>query len=204
MARRDHGIFVKNYIGIILKRYTTKSNKVAVLDKQLGRIEGIVTSDVSVGSLLLYTTQPSTNGFFLTNIQIEHVPLLLAQANLLFLHHIFELCYYFAPVGSCVMGVFDLLMFLYATEQQWENRLLKKIFLFKLLTTLGVHAESDYICKRCFYYLMATPIDKLNSDFIDLDCRKALPRWLQYCVVQYPVSKEFKTMHFLNEDKYDE
>ena len=53
---------MKNYIGIILKRYTTKNNKVAVLDKQLGRIEGIVTSDVSVGSLLWYTTWTSFKG----------------------------------------------------------------------------------------------------------------------------------------------
>ena len=107
---------MQNCVGIILKRYTTRNNKVSLLDKQLGRIEGILVSDIiSVGSLLQYVAQPYTGGFFLTNIQIIHVPLLLAKIDLLFLHHIFELCYHFAPIGSSVLGVFDLLMFLYTS-----------------------------------------------------------------------------------------
>ena len=176
-----------------------------MLDKQLGRIEGIVASDImSVGSLVQYAARPCTGGFFLTDIQVVHVPLVLAKIDLLFLHHVFELCYYFAPIGSSVLGVFDLLMFLYAAEQEWGNRLLKKIFLFKLLTTLGMYAECDSICKVCFHYLITTPIDKLNSDLIDLNCKKKLNRWLQFCVAQHPAINKFKTVHFLNENRYCE
>jgi len=192
-------------MGFILKRYRTKSNRVSMLDKQLGRIEGIVVSDIAhVGFLLQYRAQPCASGFFLTNIQIVHVPLLLARIDLLFLHHIFELCYYFAPVGSSVLGVFDLLVFLYAIEQEWGNRLLKKIFLFRLLTTLGMYEECDSICKVCFHYLITTPIDKLNSELIDLNCKKELNQWLRFCVSQHPAINKFKTVHFLNENRYDE
>jgi len=196
---------VEDHIGFILKRYTTKNNKASMLDKQLGRIEGIFVSDmINVGSLLQYTARSCTSGFFLTNIQIVHVPLLLARIDLLFLHHVFELCYYFAPIGSSVVGIFDLLMFLYAVEQEWENRLLKKIFLFKLLTTLGMYAECDSICKVCFHYLITTPIDKLNSELIDLNCKQKLNRWLQFCVGQHPAINKFRTVHFLNENGHDE
>ncbi|MGB8366914.1 MAG: hypothetical protein WCD44_01005 [Candidatus Babeliales bacterium] len=194
---------MEDYIGIILKRDKTK-NKVAVLDKQLGRIEGITRAEVTIGAFVQYTMQPAGSGFFLNQIQTTYMPLFLAQEDLLFLHHIFELSYYFVPIGSCVRGVFELFEFLYRTEKQWKNRLLQIIFLFKLLTTLGVYAEYDTICKKCFSYLIVTPIDNLNSGIIDLNCKKALPKWLQYCVIQYPVSKEFKTMHFLNENNYDE
>lgn len=190
---------MKNYSGIILKQYKTK-NKIVILDKELGKIEGITRAAVNIGSFIQYTMQPAGSGFFLNHLQTIHTPLLLAQEDLLFLHHIFELSYYFVPIGSCIKGVFELFEFLYLTEQRWGNRLLQIIFLFKLLTTLGVYAEYDTICKKCFSYLVATPIDKLNDETIDLDCKKALPKWLQYCVVQYPVSKEFKTMHFLNEE----
>lgn len=200
-VRMSKKVCVKNYVGLILKRYTTRQNRIAILDKHLGRIEGFLIADViSVGTLMQYTVQPCNNGFFLKNTEIIYLPLELAQIDLLFLHHTFELCYYFVPVGSCVLGIFDLFTFLYSAKQVWVNRYLKKIFLFKLLTTFGMYAEYGNICKTCFHYLIATPIDKLNGELIDLDCKKSLRNWLYRCVKQHPTSNEFKTMNFLSEN----
>ncbi len=190
------------YTGIILRKPASQKNKVALLDKKLGRIEGILfSSDVSAGSLMQYSVEQRKNASFISDLQIIHMPLLLAQIDLLFLHHVLEIVYYSAPVGSCVAGIFDLLLFLYTVDHMWINIQYKKLFLFKLLTTLGMWPEYQEVSISRVDQLSRVPIDRINVETIDLACEKELDTWLRLCIAQHPYINEFKTVHFLNENR---
>ncbi len=190
------------HTGIVLKRLKTSNHRIALIDKKLGRIEGVILhQDLCAGMLMHYHLQSRTHCYFINHVQLLHLPLSLAQVDLLFLHHVLELCYYFAPVGSCVAGVFDLLAFLYTVNYLWSYTLFKKVFLFKLLTTIGVWP--DYYVKhtRRIQQLHILPIDRINTEDIDLACEKELDQWLWCCVAQHPYIDEFKTVHFLSKNR---
>lgn len=188
--------------GIFLKRYIPKKNKVSVLDYNLGRIDCFVFSDaISVGSLASYTLQPSGNGYFLNAINVQYMPFSLAYSDLLFLHHILEVCHYSLPIGACVEGIFDLFVFLYTNHMSLNTAFKKQLFLFKLLSILGLAVEDGALCSVCFHVLHAMPIDRLNEEFIQLDCEKKLARWLRNCIGHHPLIAQFKTVHFLQENR---
>ncbi len=194
-------MFKKN-TGIVLKRPLSQKNTIALLDKKLGRIEGIfMSSNVCAGSLIQYDAQLRNNRCFINDLQLIYVPLSLAQVDLLFLHHVLEICYYFIPIGSGAAGVFDLLLFLYTVDHMWENKTLKKLFVFKLLTTLGVWPDYHKAHTSRFDRLSTLPIDRINSKAIDLAYEQELDNWLRCCMAQHPYIDEFKTVHFLNENR---
>ncbi len=188
--------------GIILKQPLSQKNTVALLDKRFGRIEGIfMSSDVCAGSLMQYDARLHNNRYFINDLQLIYIPLSLAQVDLLFLHHVLEICYYFIPIGSGVAGVFDLLLFLYTVDHMWKNKTLKKIFVFKLLTTLGVWPDYHNVYTSRFDQLSALPIDRINGEAIDLACEQELDDWLRCCMAQHPCIDEFQTVNFLNENR---
>ena len=188
--------------GIILKQPLSQKNMVALLDKRFGRIEGIFRpSDVCAGSLIQYDVLLRNNRYFINDLQLIYIPLSLAQIDLLFLHHVLEICYYFIPIGSDIVGVFDLLSFLYTVDHMWKNKILKKIFVFKLLTTLGVWPDYHNAYTSRFEQLSALPIDRINSEAIDLACEQELDDWLRCCMAQHSCIDEFKTVNFLNENR---
>ncbi len=189
-------------VGIVLRHFSHIHNKIALLDKQHGRIECIVNKlDKPAGSLLGYTTSVKRGSFFLNECAILYVPLDLARADLLFLHHILELIYYFAPVGSCVQGVFDLIAFLYTIEHMLISVRFKKFFLFKLLTLLGVAPELDSVQIVCVRELHTMTIDMFDDAGMNKDNEKKLDKWLWSCIWQHPYVSEFKTVHFLEKNR---
>src|SRR5690606_32873093 len=121
-----------NSVGIVLRKTTGSRYKISLLDKNHGRMECVVDSSIlCVGSLVSYAFFEQRGGFFLRDVQVIYTPLSLGSSDLLFLHHILELLYYFAPVGSCVNGIFDLLAFLYTIEHMLISKIFKKFFLLK-------------------------------------------------------------------------
>ena len=115
----------------------------------------------------------------------------------MFLHHVLELCYVFIPIGSCVKGIFDLLCLLYKPKKYIQTNQHKKIFLFKLLTTLGIYASDDLVRASCFEPLQTMSIDTLDNYSLDLASEKALDNWLCHCIVEYAGIDSLKTIHFL-------
>src|SRR5437773_7887877 len=106
-----------NSVGIVLRRSVEAWYKIFLVDKKYGRINSFVnTPRVCVGSAIAYDVNSSGGNFFISNVECLYAPIDLAAVDLLFLHHVVELLYYFAPVGSSVDGIFDLLAFLYAIE----------------------------------------------------------------------------------------
>jgi hypothetical protein len=189
-------------MGIILRRSVKTSNKVSLIDKHSGRIECIVSFfEKPVGSVITYTIDNKRSNFFLQDIECLYVPLSLGRSDLLFLHHIFEIIYYFAPVGSCVQGVFDLLAFLYTIEHMLISMKFKKFFLFKLLRFLGIAPEMEDMHVLNINQLHRIAIDQFNDMVIDEEDEKKLDKWLWCCIWQHPYVNEFKTVHFLEKNR---
>jgi hypothetical protein len=193
---------ISDSAGIVLKRMFSSRYKVALLDKQHGRIEPITyVSQMTVGSLITYTLSEQRGNYFLAESQLLYIPLSLAKVDILFLHHVLELIYYFAPVGSSVSGVFDLLAFLYMAEHMLMSVQFKKFFLLKLLTLLGATPEMESMHSSFISQMSAMAITQFDTMVIDVVAEKELDKWLWCCIWQHPYSKEFKTVHFLKKNR---
>lgn len=189
-------------VGIILKKNELSSNKIIILDKIQGRIE-CVTSGIhlSPGSLISYTLQQRGFIYFMSNIDLLYIPLSLARTDMLFFHHVLELIYYFVYAGNPSEEIFDLCAFLYTTEHPTITMQYKKIFLFKLLAIMSIFPEVTDLHTQQLQYLATLDIKKLSEITLNSSHEKELDRWLWCCVWQHPYVKEFKTVHFLAENR---
>jgi hypothetical protein len=193
---------VFNSAGIILKKMAQSPYKIALLDKKQGRIESIIYSSESVvGSLITYSLKKQQGYYAISDNQLLYMPLSLGKTDLLFFHHVLELIYYFAPTGSCVSGVFDLLAFLYTAEHMLMSVQCKKFFLLKLLTLLGASPDWQGLCTVGINQLNQMAVTQCDSIIMDTTTEKELDRWLWCCVWQHPYVNEFKTVHFLEKNR---
>lgn len=184
--------------GIILKNTLQGGLQQHILDEQVGRIKGIWKAEFPVGTLLKYTIKKTyANSVIFEQCVIDDMPLALAKADLIFLHHLLELCYYFIPIGSSTQGIFNLLEFTYNQSIEDKSITYKKILVFKLLHMIGVCPEMSardeiYIAKFISY-----SVDRLHEQFIDLASESMLDRWLLACIAQHPYYEQLNTINFL-------
>lgn len=186
------------HTGIVIKKYPYK-NKVALLDKTLGRIDGVlfVKKEISLGALLHYSLDERGGVYFVNTCEVIDVPLLLGKHDLYFLHHVFEVCYYSIPIGTVESAVFDALVFLYARFSILWTMDEKKIFIFRLLVSIGFYAEHSFLHKPVIIDLYTMPIDKVFDGTIHLDCVQEIHDWICFNLAEHPYSDQFKTMSFL-------
>jgi hypothetical protein len=187
------------HTGIVLRNFSPRKNKLALIDDRLGRIDGaFFAGTVYTGALLSYQVNGTPGRYLVDQFNMLDVPLSLARQDILFLHHVLELCYYFIPIGSCIQGIFNLLQLLYAAESVHWDITTKQFFLFRLFSQLGMHPEG--------YRLPASLLEQLHAQsfasaqeirLADAD-KKILRTWLQHCLMQHPDVAQFNTVHFLN------
>ena len=93
------------YTGIVLNHQFPLRHTITLLDKELGRMEGILLKgEVSAGMLLQYDITLRLGRSYIQEIDIIAVPSELIHSDFLFLHHVLELCFYFIPPESCFLG----------------------------------------------------------------------------------------------------
>ena len=189
-------------VGIILRKSSSSNNKVIILDKIQGKIECVTTApSLATGSLITYNINQQRSTHFINDSTLIYMPLSLAQADILFFHHVLELVYYFTHVGNCAKEVFDLLAFLYSASIATMTHQSKKFFLLKLLTSMGSVPEHNETRTERITQLTTMDIKQLNEVTIDAVYEKELDRWLWCCVWQHPYVNEFKTVHFLAKNR---
>jgi len=189
-------------VGIILKKNELSPHKIIILDKMQGKIECVSpTLSLSVGALVTYNIKKQGIMHFISNTTLIYIPITLAQTDMLFFHHVLELIYYFTSMEIHSPEVFDLLSFLYSNEHIATAPQSKKIFLLKLLTSMGSVPEINKTRTDYIAHLAITDIQQLNTITIALSHEKELDRWLWCCVWQHPYVKEFKTVHFLAKNR---
>lgn len=189
-------------IGIVLKTYMPSQCKISLLDKTLGKISGIPTrTDISNGICIAYFTQKNKSVYFIQNIEIIDMPFALAQQDILFLHHVLELCYYFVPVGSRIPRLSEALIALYTHENIFRTTRTKKVFLFQLFTIIGMYPEESAFQTPFFHKMALTSIDTLEDQALDLINEQQLDAWLLRCIAAHPCASNFKTKSFLYENR---
>jgi len=148
-----------------------------------------------------YHLEQRDNGMFLLKDPIlEEVPFDLARQDILFLHHLLELCYHFIPVASCVAGVFDLLQFLYSADKRLWNNATKKLFLFRILMAIGLYSSQLALENEVIGELMYAPFGTLDTAELATRYAYSIDRWLHACVREHPYVQKFNTIHFLTRE----
>lgn len=189
-------------IGVILRKSDTSPHKVVILDKVQGKIECVTAvTSLSVGALITYNITQRQSVYFMSDTSLVYIPLSLAHTDMLFFHHVLELIYYFTYVGNCSPETFDLLAFLYSIDHTVMTVQFKKFFLLKLLISMGSIPELHEIHTDFIAHLNTMHIKELSNITINATHEKELDRWLQCCIWQHPYGNEFKTVHFLAENR---
>lgn len=186
-----------HHAGIILKNIT--SHKIALLDKERGRLDAIVIKPLCVGSLLHYRIEKERGTLvYLVDTSLTDLPFALAREDLLFWHHVLELCFYFVPLGSYTSELFELCTFLYTVDmnEYWSMQA-KKLYLFKLLNVIGVYPQLPHISPEKLHHFMALPLSKIMDEVLDGYHEKKLDEWLRVCVSDHPAITKFNTIHYL-------
>lgn len=187
------------HTGIVLRSWHTKKSKIALLDAYYGRIDTNTYTPIdSVGLLLSYTLDSVRGRLIIADVMIENSPLCLAQEDILFLHHVLELCGLFIPVGSCTQGLFALLLKLYEPRNYLQARQYKKFFIFKLLVSLGIASCHYHLRAPTLHQLHTFSIDTFVEESLHLESEKDLDTWLQHTIAEYGNVGQIKTLHFLH------
>lgn len=185
-------------IGIVLKSYQPQKSKLALLDRDAGKITAVPNrADISSGSLITYFKRTQDHLSFIHSIDIVDMPFALAHHDIVFVHHVLELCYYFIPQASHAPQVFVTLLRFYEIPTLLNTPVMKKIFILKLFSLLGVHPESGRLKSANMSELAATSIDFLASQSIDLRIEQELDAWLMHSIRTHPCAEYFKTINFL-------
>jgi hypothetical protein len=189
-------------VGIVLRTHKNNYHKISLFDREHGHINCIVYNNIfSHGSLITYSLDFQRHSFFLCDVQFMCIPFGLAQQDLLFLHHVLEVIYYFVPIGSGFTGIFDLLAFLYTVEHIVISRKFKKFFMIKLLTNLAVVPEVGKSLSDSIADLNQVRIEQFHDDIMNDERERKVDKWLSYCIGHHPRVNDFKTVHFLEKHR---
>lgn len=190
---------LKKHCAIVLKNYVPKKNALALLDRMSGKITGISHSldHIAHGCMIEYVVDSKKQSpLYMQQIELVQMPLLMAQEDILFLHHVLELCYYFIPNGSQATSVFNLMLMMYTPELWMKNVILKKIYLCKLFALLGVYPDEEVLKKPSYVRLATKPFAAmLDQEFLP-DDENEIDDWLRMCILSHPIAGRFKTNYF--------
>lgn len=192
---------LKRHWAIVLKNYYPKKQTLALLDGQLGKVTGAsaAIAEISAGSFIAYSVDARrTNYLLLHQIELLDLPLFIAHEDILFLHHLLELCYYFIPDGSNALSVFNLLQMVYTPGDWMSKTVLKKIFLCKLFAFLGIYPEEESMKTPAYSRLMSTTFTEVMDMVFQQEDEHIIDSWLRMCIASHPIAGKFKTVHFLD------
>ena len=189
---------MKLHTGIVLKSHMPFKQTVSLLDKSLGHITGILMHDtLSIGTVLMYRLDPTGQRYFVKELELVDMPFILARHDMLFLHHMVELCYTFIPEGVHSERIYDLLRFVFnkslITKQQ------KTKILCVLYALLDLYVDDASLYNSYIHELAQVPLDAMIDKDIDTNIEKNISRWLYQCIDMHIQVHQLKTVHFLDE-----
>jgi hypothetical protein len=194
--------------GIVLRTYVPQKQKLSVLDANRGRIDCVpqdtrAAHQLTTGAYMTYGIRPWHAYYIVYDTDIVDMPLYWAHENLLFFHHVLELCYYFLPVDNIVEDIFILVKKLYTSPKIIQTDLSKKIFLCQFFICLGIYPADARSYGSSFFSLISGPFDsKVNAHG---ELHMQLQRWLLTCISTHPYAHTLKTIGFLRKtDIHDE
>ena len=195
-------------IGLVLRHYVSQGEKIIIFNRDIGKFKtsikfskkNLFFKEICAGVLIQYRYSSRGGGYLIVLEQIYEVPFALAIKNILFLHHLLEICYFFLPFESYDnSAIFDLLMFVYHIDENMMTAQFQKLLLFRLFALLGEYPEQMVFHEAFFYGLITCPLKNLSMQFIELPIERLLDMWLINCIRSHPMVDSFKTTRFLDE-----
>jgi hypothetical protein len=187
------------HIAFVLKRLYPSQYKVALFERAAGRIDALCFKESLIpGSLVEYRLD--RNGSLrIIDTEILYMPLHWGKHDLMFMHHILELCYYFTPLNSSCAAIFEMLSLMSVWEEQIWSVSMKKIFIAKLLMVFGLYPQTVFVTGALFRKLLyCSPRTMLTLD-IDENTMAYIDQWIRQTISEHPLVPQFKTAIFLAE-----
>ncbi|HVX00628.1 MAG TPA: hypothetical protein VHA52_09380, partial [Candidatus Babeliaceae bacterium] len=184
--------------GIVLRSYGHENKKVAILDEELGHVEAFFScASAPHGSLLTYMLNATTSRKYrILQPNIIMLPQDWARLDIIFLHHMLELCSKFLPFNSKNSAVFLLLSQWYTlTGPFCYTESFKKLFIAKFFLFIGWLPEpkQDQVM---LMNLISSPIDIMFEGELDRYSIAQLDIWLEACIGLHPLAHCLKTVPF--------
>lgn len=185
--------------GIVLRWCSRTSQRCWVFDREMGKTCCAVKGPMPVvgAHIQFYVSRQGEWGVAIYGVTTLDIPLSLAATNIALLHHVLELCFYSLAPHNPVSQAYDLLMLLYGVAEGRRDTWWVKMFLFKLMISLGVYNSHAPFSMPVFYRLSIESIDSLVSSALHLEIERHVDDWLCSCVGAHPYFGDFKTVQFL-------
>ncbi len=189
---------MKLHTGILLKSYMPFKQTVSLLDSSLGHITGIFMHDsLSLGTVMSYQLEATGNRYFMKEVELIDMPFMLARHDMLFLHHMLEVCHMFLPKGLDAHRIYELLRLVFHKSVLTKQQKMKILCVLYVLLDLYVDDASLY--NSYVHELAYMPLDAMIGKEIDINVEKNISRWLYQCMGMHMQVQQFKTVHFLDE-----
>jgi hypothetical protein len=179
--------------GIVLFQNETL---VSLVDECCGRMTARSFFPLLVSGVYMYDLEYFAKHHVIKQQELSFLPLQIIHEDFFFLHHVFEIALLFAPVGSCVQGLFGLLLWVYDKPSSWFSEKHKKFVLFKILSLLGIWPAREYF-HAVFLKIAEFPIDRINEEVLQLVSEEELEHWLARSILCHPLLQKMKTKLFL-------
>ena len=205
--------------GIVLKSFLPNLHKICLLTHTHGKMNFILRPSsidrvFSPGIILsIFFTQTSFPSPILKKIVVESVPIEQAKRSLYWLHHILEICYYFAPLASPCTDLFETVRYCFFLEKQIstfgsDHRIIQRACLVRLLKLIGFYPGGEnHVFDDLFGCVVAVSLDSTNFEKVrSLETLLAdishsmiekIDRWVLICLQTHPCIAKFKTVSFL-------
>ena len=204
--------------GIVLKSFFPRKQKISVLFQNAGKRNLAVSSldacqRLSPGMLIACMVNCSGDWDRGRDFSIIDMPLCDSN-DLIWLHTLLELCYYFVPVGDQSCDIFDFLvasLTLLTKKKLFDPFfvIVQKLCVLKLLCLFSFYPPKNIISYvHIFHSLVLVSVDYENYAKVSLlkellvecthDDIKNIDNWIVHCVGSHPCSALFKTYVFLH------
>lgn len=210
---------ITNDVGFVVKSFFPQKQKICLITRGSGKILLAVRLPngyqvISVGSLVECCLQSANNIYISNRIEVLFVPIEQAKCHIYWIHHILEICYYFAPLHAPCAELFCFLQDVYRVSLvsllfPSDFDLIKKIVLLKLFELLGFYPKQEYLFLLGYFdVIRIISIDSSNNEKVrSLHALLAnisdkmidgVDAWLLQCLYEHPNAISFKTITFFD------
>lgn len=198
--------------GVVIRAWLPEKKTCLVFDRLRGMVSAILLQPESMrhvqhGALISYeiSSRGSFQGdrFFLQQVQLCAQPAEWAHQDILFVHHVLELCASFVPPHLGDRAVFEHMLGLYnpLNGYQQDPVLGRLVFLVQFFLLIGWYPDEDTSAiNRLISRVPGTMVTVREQEFL----RSSLVKWLRRCVALHPLAPSFKTVTFFEVVRYYE
>lgn len=207
--------------GIVLRNDSSK-NKITIFDQQQGKIYGLSKRHDRCphGGLIYYRSEEWRSHVILHDVDLIALPALWVRYDILFFHHVLELILYFMQPAQQSHELFALckIMYKYFSYEGKQLLFFKKLFLCRLLITMGIYTEllptnlennrgscdeADANEDQILFSLISGSGDIMLNEYHEL-LDKKMSIWLNECLQTHAGKTHLKTLDFLVKVETDE